>query len=455
MNNRRQFLKGCTLGTGAVFFSNFINQLGAAEKTYKTPKRFIFFLQTNGMYPTQIQPDEIKFAKRPSDIIDQSMEGIKLSKSLEPLTPFKDRMTIMQGLSGRICGGGHSNDFSALGCFPNRKSPLGETIDAALAKKLPSIFNHVGLGVVNKPDSVVYNVSAWAAGKKLPTQCQPINTYNNLFGVAAGNKARKSFNAKTSILDFLADDVKKLQKGVSSTEKEKLDHYLDAFETMSDRQAKLLQASSRIKKVAPEMDDNYKAESSWLNRMQAQCDIAAGALIAGLTNVVTLSSCSGNAYFGANFDGSELGFAPGRVNLHGMGHGGSFVGENAQDLFVALRNRHTKMLASLLHKLENTPEGNGSMLDNTIVLFTSDSAESHHSRCREWPMVMIGNPGNKPIPKGGRFIHYPWYGNKGHRTIANLYNTFLHSAGDKREHFGMQDLALKDLDQNGVLEELV
>lgn len=455
MKSRRHFLKGCTLGTGALLLTNYLNQLQAAEKSYKKPKRFIFFLQTNGMYPTQIQPEGIKYEKKSSKLIDRSMKDIKLSKSLEPLEPFKNRMTIIQDLSGRIAGGGHSNDFGALGCYPKRALPLGETIDAALAKRMPAIFKHVGLGVVDKPYSVVYNVSAWDAGKKLPTQCQPLNSYKNLFGVAAGSSARKSFDAKTNVLDFLAQDVKELQKNLDSSEKDKLEHYLDAFETMSQRQSKLIGAKDQIAKAAPEVDKNFNSDGHWLDRLQAQCDNAAGALIAGLTNVVTLSSCSGNAFFGASFDGSQLGFDAGRVNQHGMGHGGSFVGKTAEELFVTLRNKHMQMLASVLKKLESIPEGDGNMLDNTIVLFTSDSAEGHHSRCREWPMVMIGNPGNKAIPEGGRYLQYPWYGNQGHRTYNCLYNTFLHSSGDRRQSFGMPDLAIKDLDQNGVLEELL
>lgn len=456
MNNRREFIRKCSLGSGAFLLTGYLNQLCAAESITYRPKRFIFFLQTNGMYPNQIQPPDIKYNKRASSLTDKSMDGIELSESLSPLTPFKDRMTVIQGLSGRICGGGHSNDFSALGCFPNRRTPLGETIDAALAKKLPSVFSHVGLGVVDKNEhSVVYNVSAWAAGKKLPTQCQPLNSYKNLFGVAAGPKERKSFDARTNVLDFLADDVKKLSKEVSGSEKEKLDQYLDAFENMSNRQQKLIDASARIKKAAPGITEKFKSDGHWLDRLQAQCDNAAGALIAGLTNVVTLSSCSGNAFFGANFDGSQLGFDAGRVNQHGMGHGGSFVGKKSDELFVALRKRHMEMLASLLKKLESIPEGNGNMLDNTVVVFTSDSAEGHHSRCWEWPMVMIGSPGGRKIPKGGRFMQFPWHGNKGHRTTSNLYTSLLHSVGDHRSRFGMQDLSLKDIPQDGVLEEIM
>jgi hypothetical protein len=94
----------------------------------------------------------------------------------------------------------------------------------------------------------------------------------------------------------------------------------------------------------------------------------------------------------------------------------------------------------------------GSM-DNTVILYLSDGAEAHHSRCWEWPMVVIGNIDRKL--KTGRYVDYPGYGNKGHRTTANMYVTLLQLAGSQRTSFGTPDPNLKDLDQHGPLEELL
>jgi hypothetical protein len=92
------------------------------------------------------------------------------------------------------------------------------------------------------------------------------------------------------------------------------------------------------------------------------------------------------------------------------------------------------------------------MLDNTVIVFLSDGAEGHHSRCWEWPMVVIGNIDNKL--KTGRYLDYPGYGQKGHRTTANLYTTLLNLAGSNRDRFGIADPMLKDFDQTGVLTEM-
>ena len=91
------------------------------------------------------------------------------------------------------------------------------------------------------------------------------------------------------------------------------------------------------------------------------------------------------------------------------------------------------------------------MLDNTVIVYLSDAAEGHHSRCWEWPMVVIGDAGGKL--KSGRYVDYPGYGHLGHRTTANMYTTLLNVAGSPAERFGMADPNLKDLDQTGPLVE--
>jgi hypothetical protein len=68
-------------------------------------------------------------------------------------------------------------------------------------------------------------------------------------------------------------------------------------------------------------------------------------------------------------------------------------------------------------------------------------------------MVIVGNMGGKL--KSGRYLDYPGYGQKNHRTTANMYLTLLHLAGVKRDTFGMADPALKDIDQTGPLVELL
>lgn len=182
--------------------------------------------------------------------------------------------------------------------------------------------------------------------------------------------------------------------------------------------------------------------------MDAQFDLGAAALICGLTNVLTLSSAAGVRDFDITFKGLGL-----NIDKHSIGHGKSYEGKTWADLYNIIRRYHFDLIAGLMKKLEKVREGDGTMLDNTVIVYLSDGAEGHHSRCWEWPMVVIGNMGGKL--KTGRYIDYPGYGRKGHRTTANLYVTLLQLAGSKRESFGVADPNLKDFDQHGPLSELL
>ena len=92
------------------------------------------------------------------------------------------------------------------------------------------------------------------------------------------------------------------------------------------------------------------------------------------------------------------------------------------------------------------------MMDNTVIVYTSDGAETHHARGNEWPFVLIGNLQNRL--KSDRFVEYPAYGKPGNRTINALYCTLLAAAGVKRDHFNLSG-DLKKVDKHGPLSELL
>lgn len=421
------------------------------------PLRFVFFLQGNGLYPEQILPEGIKLPDEPNALEERSLDSHNLPTSIDPLEPYKVRMAIVQGLSGRVTGPPpHSADFGALGCYPQRKHAFGETIDAALAKTAPGLFPHIGIGVSAwAQDSVIYNVSAWGKDKALPTQCQPKLAYQRFFAGAAMGDARRAFDAKTNILEFLREDVKRLRSRLNAAEKVKLDYYLDAVESMGHRQAALAAAAERIKQGGRNLDPTTLPDGAGgFPHLEAQLNLAATSLIAGLTNVVTISSGSGLGFLGIQVDGAELGFAPGPIDLHGIGHGTGFCGKTSEELHIAIRRRHTQALAGFLRHLQAIPEGDGTFLDRTLVVYMSDQAEKHHPQCFEWPFILIGDLGGR-LKTQGRYLRYPWYRQPGHRTIANLYNTFLHVAGAPRKRFGLADSSLHDTDQDSPLAEFL
>ncbi len=457
--NRRDALRGLSLGAGSVLLAPILARLEAqAAGKPVTAKRFVFVVESNGVPPMQLAPAGIKRDRRqqragngPAELLDVSLKDRDLPFSLEPIKAWKDRVTIVQGLSGRVCGGGHSNNFGALGCFPTPRESTairGETIDGALAKTVPGIFPHIGLGISKRlENSVIYNISAIGPNKGLPTMCKPDQAYATLFGSAAGGDAQQEFAAKNNLLDFLREDVKRVESRLAGEEKEQLSAYLETFETLRNRQSRLNDIKHTLREKGPVVSDKYKSAVE-TDRLDAMFDIGAAALVCGLTNVLTLSSAAGVRDFDITFKGLGL-----NIDKHSIGHGRGYNGKTWAELYNIIRRYHFDLIASLMKKLEEVKEGDGTMLDNTVIVYLSDGAEGHHSRCWEWPMVVIGHAGKKL--EAGRYLDYPGYGQKGHRTTANLYLTLLHLAGAKRDSFGVADPNLKDIDQSGPLSELL
>ena len=457
--HRRDVLKGISLGAGSLVLSPMLANIKAHAAGQKiNNKRFVFVVESNGLPTQQVTPDTIKRPNRqqralngPPSLVDIDLKDHKLPFCLEELEPWKDRMTIVHGLSGRVAGGGHSNNFQALGAFGagrgngGESKDIQETIDGALAKQLPGIFPHVGIGISKRVEnSILYNISTWDTNKALPTMCKPDQAYAALFGSVAGGSAQEQFVAKNNLLDFLKDDVKKIESSLAGPERQQLSAYLETFETLRNRQSRLNEIKHTLREQAPVTNDKYTSKVE-TDRLDAQFDVGAAALIAGLTNVMTISSAAGNRDFDICFTG--LGFKKGK---HNIGHGGSENGKTWYENGSIIRKYHFDLIAGLIKKLEAVPEGDGTMLDNTVIIYLSDGAESHHSRCWEWPMVVIGNIDGKL--KTGRYLDFPGYAQPKHRTISNMYTTLLQLAGSDRQFFGDQDPVLKDIDQYGILE---
>lgn len=460
MITRRTFFRGTTLGVGGLYLGSFLRQLEAADRGARPP-RVLFFVQGNGIYPHEIQPKAIPFEKQPSQLEDRSLTGVEMAFSMEPLQPWVDKMTIIHGLSSRIARGSHNSGFAALGCWPMGKKAYDETIDAALARNLGGIYRHVGLGVSNRASSMTYNLTSAGRGKALPTLLNPVIAHRQYFAAGASGAARKDFDVDTNLLDFMADDVKRMKTRLDGSEQAKLERYLEAFEAMSDRQGQLAQMSQQIARATPEIDPKLghivqtkNGPTGVFDRLEAQFDIAAGVFLAGLSNVITVSGGAGPDRIGLSCMGSEVGKGSGYIGSHGIGHGSSAAGMPASECHARIRRKCLEKLAKFIQKLESIPEGDGTMLDNTLIVYLSDSAEGHHPRCEEWPFILIGDLGGR-LKLGNRYLRYPWYGKSGHRTLANLYLSLLHAVGDRRESFGIKDPKILDLNQDGPLTEIM
>jgi hypothetical protein len=292
-----------------------------------------------------------------------------------------------------------------------------------------------------------YNFSASGPGKAAPIQCSPELAFKSLFGSVTDGSGKEAFDRKTNLLDFMAEDVRKSRNALATEEKQKFDQYLEAFESLRDRQAKIDSIRDTLKANTPKLEHRFMKPTE-TNRLEAQFEIAAAALIIGLTNVVTLVSGGGGQHY---ISYPELGIP---VDGHHYGHGGGVEGKDHEDCFRTVRQYHAKLISGLASKLNTVKEGDGTMLDNTLIIYISDSGDAHHPTLYEWPVVMLGNLGGK-FKKGGRYLQLPQYQAPKHRTMANFYLTLLEAAEKPRKKFGIMDPNLKDIDQNGIVSELL
>jgi hypothetical protein len=441
--SRRNLLKGA----GATLLTPFLAHLDAAAKG-QLPKRFVFVVKSSGLQAEFLNPEGL--AHGGDKLVDAPLADKTLPDSLQSLEPFKGRLNIIQGLSGKMCNSGHSSHYGALGAYKATETsqPLAATLDGFLSEKFPSVFNHIGLTMGDGSQGTAYpSISASDRNKQLPFQCDPELAYQNLYGsIAEGGNIKAKYTRTGNVLDAMGEDIKRLQKELPGPEREKLGTYLSGFEALRHRRTQLVSMQGLLKEHAPKPTDKYTSKFT-TDHLDAHFDMATAALITGISNVVTIHCDDLNSSY------QGLGITP---KVHSIGHGSSSGDLSSQDCRNMIRKFHIDLIARMAQSLGQAPEGDGTMLDNTLIVYLSDNSDKHHSSATEWPMFTLGNLGGA-IKANGRYLAYPHYGSANHRhTLGNFLTTVCHAAGLETDHFGQPDFALGKLDmQKGPLGELL
>ena len=111
------------------------------------------------------------------------------------------------------------------------------------------------------------------------------------------------------------------------------------------------------------------------------------------------------------------------------------------------------VVSSIAKKLKQLPEGNGSMFDNTLIMYLPENGETHHSKGTEVPFVILAGK-NVKLNLARRYIRLPNYNEPGHKTLGNWYTTILNAYGNNIKHYGDHDVALT-IPQEGPIKQLM
>ena len=471
--NRRKMLKSTALAAGGTILSSPF--ASAATKTESEPKRFVFFLYGNGFHPDHVCPESLRDTRKTDKLIDVDLAPHKLPKWTAPLEAYKDRMTILHGVNGRHCGTSHGTPFGCLAGVKKGKSPTAPTIDFALGKTLPPTpLPMLGIGLSQlqtmQATPITYSSSAAAASRAMPLFSDPRMAYQNIFGCVAGEKSRDAFLTETDWFGEVLDDSGRIRKRLSGTEAAKFDTYLNGLRQVRKQRLALMAMKDSLSKFKPEYTEAFENPEHSGQWWEAGIDVGVAALQAGVTNVLTvdagLSGPDGMPLDSFRLDWPEGARQPNKS--HDIGH----WPQNSPG-WLSARHYSLSMLERIIQPLAATPEpgGEGSMLDNTVIVYTSDSGEVQHSHGNHWPFLLIGNLGGRI--RSGRYIQFPTWGSMtktpnssygepvAHherppdgRTINALWATLLHAAGDPVDGFNLE-VAPKDLDKVGPMEELL
>lgn len=424
-------------GVGAAFGSTLLPAKARAT-TVKTggPKRIIFFLQNQGFDPATCVPTDLKS--------NAALSDVTLPEPISALEPYKDKINIITGLHGRHTSPSHSAFFGALGGYRGGIGipPAAATIDHVLSGRLPqTILPHLCIGMdalenmVSRP--TLATLSAAGAGKPLFMHSNPNNLYQMLFGGIATGDVKRRFEARSKVFDRVEQLAGQDGMNLPAGDRERYGRYVDGFREINGLREKLAGVSDHLKKFAPEYGDKFlkpKFETDWHDSL---LEIGIAALKAGLTNVLTIGSGRGEIF------GSWKGLGVAEAG-HNLGH----MNQPDNPIWIKIRQYNCQMLVKLMEELESMPEGNGTMMDNTLIVYTSNNADKQHTQGSNWPFILLGNCSGRI--RTGRYTRLEG------RPINDLYTTLLHAIGSPDDRFNMdKNLAGKYDSKAGPIEELM
>jgi hypothetical protein len=405
-------------------------------------------------------PTRMAFIYIPNGVVQQSWnvkgagKEFRFSHTLEPLSKHREDLLIFSGLAhhkARANGDGagdhaRANATFLTGCQARKTSgadiKLGVSVDQVAAKqlggktRLPSLeLSSSGVRLSGRCDSgyscaYQYNLAWKNETTPMPPESNPKAVFDRLF--AGGSKKDVDENRqrraryRKSILDFALQDAKRLEKKLGHTDKQKLGEYLDSIREVE----KSIEFASRSDVDLP---TGYSAPSGkprdFGQHVRLMGDMMALAFQTDSTRVATFLL----AHDGDNRSYPHLGVRQGH---HSISHH-----RNAKDKLAALTkiNRyHCTLLAHFLDRLKAIKEGEGTLLDHSMVVYGAAIGDGNRHTHHDLPVLLAGK-GNGAI-RTGRHIHYPT-----NTPMANLFLNMLDIMGTPVERLGDSTGRLKAL----------
>jgi hypothetical protein len=439
---RRTFLRG--LGTAVA-----LPVLDAMTPAFAAPAR-----------TAANRPMRMAFAYVPNGIIMKDWTpaaegaGFELPRILEPLKQYKDQMLMLSGLThntGRALGDGPGDHARAAATFLTGVHPrktfgadikCGISVDQVAAQAIGSQtrFASIELGcedgrLVGNCDSgyscAYSNSISWRGeATPMPPEVNPRAVFERLFGTAdatetpAARAKRRQY--RKSILDFVTEDTSELQKSLGPTDRRKLDEYLYG---VRDIEKRIEHAEKNARDVLPDMAVPEGVPAEFAEHVRLMFDLMTVAFQTDSTRIAT---------FMIGREGSNRTYR--EIGVPDPHHGISHHRNNAAliEKLAQINRYHMEQFAYFINKLAATPDGDGTLLDHSMITYGSGISDGNRHLHHDLPVLVLGKANG--TWKTGRHLQYAK-----DTPMTNLFLGMLDRMNVRAETIG---------DSNGMLQHL-
>lgn len=424
-STRREFLRHMGLGAAAFPFICNLPSLGF-ENSQGRKQRLVVIFSPNGVVQKNFWPDE-------------TGADFALKESLTPLDAFRDKTLILKGVCDKVRGDGDSH-MRGMGClltgvelFPGNiqggsHTPAGWASGISIDQEIKNFLQgnpatrtrfgslEFGVMVPDRADTWTRMVYA-GANKPIAPIDDPYQMFAKLYGRVKEQEDLKS------ILDDLQDDLRKVGSLVSKQDRQLLEEHATFVREMEQE----LRSSNQddVGHAVPELDPGVKTENDNIPRIsKMQIDLMVNSFAADFARVATLQ-------FTNSVGQARMRWLDIQEGHHDLSHEPDSA-EEAQEKLTKINKWYCEQVAYLVQKLAETPEpgGEGTMLDNTLVIWTNELGKGNSHTLNDIPFVLVGNGLDFNM---GRSLQY--------RRVAHnrLLLSLAHGFGHHIDRFGNPD----------------
>jgi hypothetical protein len=384
--SRREFVRDLGLSAASIPFLLNLPGLGFANQA-KRKQRIVFVFSPNGIVPKNFWPDE---------------EGaeFKLKEILEPLEPFKHLTLTLNGLCDRIRGDGDGH-MRGIGClltgielFPGNvqggsDTPAGWAKGISIDQEIRNYlqkdaatrtrFGSLELGVMVPERADTWTRWSYAgANKPLTPVDDPYQLFNKLYGRAKDNEAL------ASVLDGIRDDLKKVGDTVGSADRKLLEEHA-AFVRDMEKELKDQKAAGDAGHAVPKLEPGMKRVNDNMPQIsRTQLDLLVNSFTSDFARVATYQITNSVGQARMKWLGVDEGH-------HDLSHEPD-SNAKAQEKLVKINRWYCEQVAYLAKRLADTPEpgGDGTLLDNTLIVWTNELGKGNSHTMDNIPFVLVG-----------------------------------------------------------------